>query len=98
MKEIPVNLYTWHLCRRVNTPDNNFQQSAMGLTPTDCVQRTSGLQVRRVALQGGQHASLILEHGRISKLVTPEGEVAVLQWQGKDANAACAPLALHAYV
>ena len=59
----------------------------MGLTEADRVQRGSRLQVRLVALEGGQHATLILEHGRISKLVSPEGEVAMLQWQGKDANA-----------
>ena len=59
----------------------------MGLTQADRVQSHSGQQVRLVALDWGQHAFLILEHGRVSKLVSPEGEVAVLQWQGKVANA-----------
>ena len=43
--------------------------------------------MRLVALEGGQHATLILEHGRTSKLVSPEGEVAMLPWQRKNANA-----------
>lgn len=40
------------------------------------------LEVKRVALNDGLHASLILENGRISKLVSPSGEVAVLKWEG----------------
>lgn len=39
------------------------------------------LEVRRVALHDGSHASLILENGRISKLVAPSGEVARLHWE-----------------
>ena len=39
------------------------------------------LEVRRVALNDGSHASLILENGRISKLVSPSGEVARLNWE-----------------
>lgn len=39
------------------------------------------LEVRRVALNDGSHASLILENGRISKLVAPSGEVARLHWE-----------------
>lgn len=40
------------------------------------------LEVKRVTLDDGLHASLILENGRISKLVSPSGEVAVLKWEG----------------
>lgn len=39
------------------------------------------LEVKRVTLEDGLHASLILENGRICKLVSPSGEVAVLQWE-----------------
>jgi len=39
------------------------------------------LEVRRVVLEDGLHASIILENGRMSKLVSPSGEVAVLQWE-----------------
>jgi hypothetical protein len=41
------------------------------------------LEVHRVALNDGLHASLILENGRISKLVSPSGEVAVLCWEAE---------------
>ncbi len=39
------------------------------------------LEVRRVALHDGSHASLILKNGRISKLVAPSGQVARLHWE-----------------
>lgn len=56
----------------------------MGFTEADYAASQAGpaLQVRRVRLEGGLHASLILENGRISKLVSPDGSVALLQWQG----------------
>lgn len=44
------------------------------------------LEVRRVALNDGSHASLILENGRISKLVSPSGEVARLHWEGEKSS------------
>ncbi len=44
------------------------------------------LEVKRVTLEDGLHASLILENGRICKLVSPSGEVAVLQWEQDKAS------------
>lgn len=41
------------------------------------------LEVHRVALNDGLHASLILENGRISKLVSPSGEVALVCWEAE---------------
>ena len=43
-------------------------------------------EVKRVTLEDGLHASLILENGRICKLVSPSGEVAVLQWEVDQAS------------
>ena len=44
------------------------------------------LEVKRVTLEDGLHASLILENGRICKLVSPSGEVAVLKWEGDQSS------------
>ena len=49
------------------------------------------LEVKRVTLDGGLHASLILENGRICKLVSPSGEVAVLKWEGEQESPRPAP-------
>lgn len=54
----------------------------MGFTEVDRAgARHPTLEVKRVTLDDGLHASLILENGRICKLVSPSGEVAVLQWE-----------------
>ncbi len=49
------------------------------------------LEVKRVTLDDGLHASLILENGRICKLVSPSGEVAVLKWEGEQESPGHAP-------
>ena len=55
----------------------------MGLKEVERVAINPMLEVKRVPLDDGLHASLILENGCISKLVLPSGEVAVLKWEGK---------------
>ena len=55
----------------------------MGLKEVDRAEINPMLEVKRVPLDDGLHASLILENGCISKLVLPSGEVAVLKWEGK---------------
>ena len=49
------------------------------------------LEVKRVTLDDGLHASLILENGRICKLVSPSGEVAVLKWEREQESPRPAP-------
>ena len=55
----------------------------MGLKEVERAAINPMLEVKRVPLDDGLHASLILENGCISKLVLPSGEVAVLKWEGK---------------
>ena len=45
------------------------------------VQGQDTLEVRTVTLANGQKASLILEDGRLQRIVAANGQVAELRWQ-----------------
>ena len=45
------------------------------------IEGQDSLEVRQVTLGNGQVASLILEEGRLQRIVSSNGQIAELQWQ-----------------